>query len=120
MDENVLLGVGKHTMPLPPSFWRRHLSGGADLSFMTEAHHRVRNFAVIEIARSGEPLPPEDISQKLGLPLDEVLSILQDLEEHMTFLFRGDGRNVTWAYPVTTDKTPHRLSSSSGETIHAA
>lgn len=120
MDENVLLGVGNHTMPLPPAFWRRHLSGGADLSFMSEAHHRVRNFAVIQIARSGEPLPPEDISQKLGIPLNEVIPILDDLEKHLTFLFRGDGRNVSWAYPVTADKTPHQVIPSSGETIHAA
>ena len=120
MDENVLLGVGKHTMPLSPAMWRRHLSVGADLSFMSEVHHRVRNFVVIEIARTGKPLSPEDISEKLVIPLDEVISLLDDLEKHMTFLFRGDGNNVTWAYPVTTEVTPHRVTSSSGESIHAA
>lgn len=120
MDENVLLGIGRHTMPLSPSLWRRHLSSSADLSFMSELHHRVRNFVVIDIPRTGKPLSPEYISEKLGIPLDKVIAILDDLEKHMTFLFRGDGRKVSWAYPVTTDDTPHRVIFSSGESTHAA
>ena len=31
-----------------------------------------------------------------------------------------DGENVTWAYPVTTDQTPHHVTFSSGEEVHAA
>lgn len=120
MDESVLLGVGRHTMPLQPALWRRHLSAGADLSFMSADHHRVRNFLVIEIPRIGKPLSPEDISEKLRIQLEKVIPILDDLEKHMKFLFRRDGINVSWAYPVTTEDTPHRVAFSSGESIHAA
>lgn len=120
MDENVLLGIGRHTMPLQPALWRQHLSAGADLSFMSEYHHRVRNFVVAEIPRIGKPLSPEYISEKLSIPMEKVIPILDDLEKHMKFLFRSDGVNVSWAYPVTTDDTPHQIIFSSGESIHAA
>ncbi len=46
--------------------------------------------------------------------------VLDDLEKHMTFLFRNKGGEVTWAYPVTVDKTPNHLTFSSGEQIYAA
>jgi hypothetical protein len=38
----------------------------------------------------------------------------------MTFLYRGGGESVTWAYPVTVDRTPHRVAFSSGEQTYAA
>jgi hypothetical protein len=42
------------------------------------------------------------------------------LEKNMTFVYRGDGESVTRAYPVTVDRTPHRLAFSSGEQTYAA
>jgi hypothetical protein len=38
----------------------------------------------------------------------------------MTFLFRNEQGSVTWAYPVTVDQTPHRVTFSSGEQVYAA
>jgi hypothetical protein len=49
-----------------------------------------------------------------------VVSILDDLEARMTFLFRGERGVVTWAYPVTVDQTPHRVTFGTGERIYAA
>jgi hypothetical protein len=87
---------------------------------MTEDHHRVRDFAVTELPRLGRPLPPEHIAERTGLPLDRVEAMLSDLETHLFFLVRdGEGR-VSWAFPVTSDKTPHALELSTGETIQAA
>jgi len=68
----------------------------------------------------GQPLTPEFIARELSLPLDRVILILDELEAHMTFLFRSEGRAVTWAYPVTVERTPHRVTFSSGEQIYAA
>jgi hypothetical protein len=38
----------------------------------------------------------------------------------MTFLFRNEEGAVTWAYPVTVERTPHRVSLSTGEQVYAA
>jgi hypothetical protein len=87
---------------------------------MTEEHHRIRNFVVTELPRAGEPLSPEFIAQALKLPLDQVVGILDDLEKHMSFLFRNEQGAVEWAYPVTVDQTPHRMTFSTGERVNAA
>jgi len=49
-----------------------------------------------------------------------VNTILEDLERHMTFLFRNDDGAVIWAYPVTVDRTPHHVKLSTGEQVYAA
>ena len=120
MDDSLLLGLWRYLVPIPRAVWQRQVGGGFDLDFMNEEHHQVRNYVVREMPRIAEPIPPERIAQDLGLPLDRVVHILDDLEEHMAFLFRGNGRDVTWAYPVTVDPTPHRVTFDTGERIHAA
>ena len=121
MDKSLLLGVGHHTMPIPQSVWKGQVRGKEGrLDFMTEAHHQIRNFVVTELPRVGEPLAPELISQRLGLPLDRVVGLLDDLEKQMTFLFRNEHGAVEWAYPVTAAHTPHRVAFSTGERINAA
>jgi len=88
---------------------------------MTNNHHLVRKFVVRELPRnSGKPLTPEDIAQRLSLPFAAVITILEDLEKHLFFLVRNDAGEVSWAFPVTSDRTPHLLSFSSGEHIFAA
>jgi len=87
---------------------------------MSEEHHLVRDFAVRELPRVGEPLPPELIAQALELPLARAVALLDDLEEGMTFLFRDEQGAVTWAYPVTVDQTPHHVTFSTGEQVYAA
>jgi hypothetical protein len=90
------------------------------LSFMTEEHHLLRYFVVSELLRTGGPISPETISEKLGLPLTRVSFILDDLEKNLFFLVRNGEGAVSWAFPVTFDKTPHRLSFSTGEVLYAA
>ncbi len=125
MKKRLLLGVHRHTVGVPHFIWNRQVEGGARhsadrLAFMSPEHHAVRNLAVTELPRTGAPLPPEYIAEKLSLPLDRVLAILADLEKHLTFLFRNEQGAVAWAYPVTAEPTPHRVSFSSGEKLYAA
>ncbi len=87
---------------------------------MTQEHHRVRYFVVDELPRAGKPLEPEYIARQVDLPLERVISILDDLEKHLTFLVRDQAGAVSWAYPVTVDPTPHRLTFKSGERLYAA
>jgi hypothetical protein len=120
MNDSLLLGVWRYLVPIPRPIWQSQVHADADLGFMSEAHHRVRNFVVEELPRAGRPLSPERIAQALNLPLGRAIDILDDLEQHMTFLFRNDGRAVTWAYPVTAEPTPHHVTFSTGERIYAA
>jgi hypothetical protein len=112
-------------IPIPPTFWQRQIRQNAMkarrmLGFMSEKHHLVRNFVVKEIPRTGQSLAPEYIAQQLNLPIDNVKDILNQLEKKLFFLFRNQNGEVVWAYPVTVDKTPHRISFGSGEVLYAA
>jgi len=121
MDKKLLTGIWHLTLPVPPSIWHKRDEGGGDpLEFMSEAHHRMRDYAVMELPRSGKPLTPARIAQELQLPQAQVVELLDDLEKHKTFLFRDAQGAVTWAYPVTVDQTPHRVRFSTGEQVYAA
>ncbi|MBW2264518.1 MAG: hypothetical protein JRG91_21340 [Deltaproteobacteria bacterium] len=125
MSNRLLKGFWKLMIPIPGPLWKSRIAAArkmiqANLAFMSEDHHAVRNFVVRELPTHGKPLPPTLIAERLDLDISRVKSILQELEEHMTFLFRNDDGHVAWAYPVTADETPHRLTFSSGETLYAA
>ena len=71
-------------VPIPGPIWRGKVAKGMQdnvtrLAFMSEEHHLVRDFAVRELPRFGEPLLPELIAQALGLPLARVVAVLDDL-----------------------------------------
>ena len=60
------------------------------------------------------------VCDELGLPAEEVKLILDQLEARMTFLCRRGGEDVVWAYPVTAEETPHRVTLDTGERFFAA
>jgi hypothetical protein len=125
VKNSLLLGIWRLMVGLPKALWQREVARQArgaveSLGFMSEDHHRIRDFAVRELPRVGRPLSPAFIAQALDLPVERTVAILDELEKNMTFLYRGDGQSVTWAYPVTVDRTPHRVTFSSGEQAYAA
>jgi hypothetical protein len=75
---------------------------------------------VRELASRGRALGPEEISSALHLPLEQVETILDELETKLFFLVRNERGALAWAYPVTVDPTPHHMSFSSGEHLYAA
>jgi hypothetical protein len=87
---------------------------------MSEEHHQVRYFIVRELPRTGKPIQPEFISQSLELPLMRVYTILDELEKNLLFLVKNSQGAVSWAYPVTVEKTPHQLVFSTGERLYGA
>ena len=113
MKDRLLLGLGSYMIPIPRMIWERVVKGEARktrerLSFMSKDHHRVRDFAVLELPRTGAPLAPEAIAKALDLDVPRVISILDELEKRLTFVFRERPEEaVTWAYPMTVDETPH-------------
>ncbi|HEU0003274.1 MAG TPA: hypothetical protein VFQ36_20350 [Ktedonobacteraceae bacterium] len=126
MNDSILIGRQDKIISIPAGMWRQHLAqaqqhGSARLSFMTEEHHRVRNFVVSELPRNGgKPLRVEDIASRLLLPPVRVVEMLKELQQHLFFLVLNEAGEVSWAFPVTTDRTPHQLRFSSGESIFAA
>jgi len=122
MNNTLLLGVWRIMISLPPELWQRELAKEtqSDLAFMTPDHQLVRDFVVREMPRFNQPLSPETIAAAVDLSLERVHSILEELENAMTFLFRNASGAVTWTYPVTVEKTPHQVTFSSGEKLYAA
>jgi len=91
------------------------------LAFMTPRHHAVRNFVVRGLPRNdGRPLSLAQIAKALQLDPQLVTGLLDDLEKHLFFLVRNRRGEVSWAFPVTSDRTPHRLRFSTGERIFGA
>jgi len=122
MKGSALLGMGRLLLPLPGKIWQRNVtvSDPDALAWMSEDHHRVRDYAVRELPRQAAPLLPDTIAADLDLPLAQTVSILDDLEKHLTFLYRNPEGAVTWAYPVTVDETPHQFDYSTGESSYSA
>jgi hypothetical protein len=124
MKDRLLLGIGRSMVPIPRMVWQRLFQANvaktrARSGFMSQDHHRVRDFAVTELPRLGAPLSPQSIAGALDLPVPRVRSLLEELEAHLTFLFRNERGEVTWAYPVTVDETPHRARFSTGEEAYS-
>ena len=124
MKNRLLLGFGRVMIPIPRAVWQGAMKANArtvraGLGFMSEDHHKVRDFVVRELPRVGAPPAPDSIAAALDLAPPRVSSILDDLEKHLTFLFRNAQGEVTWAYPVTVDATPHRAHFSTGEEAYS-
>lgn len=125
MSETVLLGEGCQITKLPRKTWEGDLSqvpqhSETRLGFMSREHHLVRQFVVRELPRIGKPLQPEFISQSLKLSILRVNTILDELEKNLFFLVRNSHGAVTWAFPITVEKTPHELIFSTGERLYGA
>lgn len=121
MKDRALLGTGRRMIPIPGFLWRSEVSRKAkkqarkSLSFMTEEHHLVRDYVVRNLLGAEGPIAPGQISEATCLAPGRVISILEELEKGLVFLFRNDRGSVLWAYPVTADTTPHIVSLNSGE-----
>jgi len=125
MNKSLLLGLWRILLRIPRPIWQQEVTRSAraaekSLAFMTVDHHKVRDFVVREMPRIAKPIPPELIAQSLNMEPGQVISILDELEKNLTFLYRDEEGAVIWAYPVTVEQTPHRITFSSGEQIYAA
>lgn len=125
MEEKILLAQDRQIVEIPQAMWKQHLTqipqhSQARLNFMTESHHQVRYFVVEEMVNRQKPIEPEFIAEKLDLPLERVKVLLEELERKLFFLVRNEAGAVAWAYPVTVERTPHRLDFNSGERLYGA
>jgi hypothetical protein len=125
MSSHILLGVGRDIQTKRDDAFVKSVKGlparmASRLAFMSRNHHAVRDFVVRELPRQGRPLSPIQIAQVTGLTRQTVSAILAELERNLFFLVRNSEGNVSWAFPVTTSRTPHCLTFSTGEKIFGA
>ena len=125
MADTILIGRGDTISSIPQKDWEQELSSAPEfvsqrLKFMSPDHHLVRNFVVRELPRLGRPISLADISHALRLTRKRTTSIVEDLEKNLFFLVRGNGAEVSWAFPVTAEETGHHLVFSTGERLDAA
>ncbi len=125
MRNSLRLKIGRYFLPLPAALWRRLIERAADRirtagRRLGSEHRAVQHYAVREIARFPEPLPPAAIAAGTGIAEADVVAILAELEKRMTYLWRDPQGRVTWAYPVTAESTPHHMAFTSGERLDAA
>ena len=125
MAQKVLLGKGRHFEEIPRDSWEEEVAIRSQhipavLDFMTREHHLVRNMVVKEIAHKAGPVSSEKISTRLNMSPSQVNDLLDDLEKNLFFLVRDSRGDVSWAFPVTAEETPHKLTFNTGEIPHAA
>jgi hypothetical protein len=125
MDNQLLTGIWRTLLGVPPFLWEKQIEKAgrrvkASTGFMTRDHRRVHHYVVRELPRMGSPIPVERVARELALTLEHADALLSDLEKHLTFLCRDAQGRVVWAYPVTVEKTPHKITFDSGEQLYAA
>ena len=125
MKNKLMLGLWRYIINVPPFLWQNQITQGkrkfeTEHGSLSEEERLVHHFVVKKLPGNGKPLSPELISDKLGFPADRVKDALDSLEKRMTFLYRNGDGDVIWAYPVTVEKTPHKITFDTGEQLYAA
>ena len=125
MRNKLMAGIWRYVVGVPPFLWEKQIEKAVGKAksateFMTPEHRLVHHFVVREMPRLGKPIPSELVAEELALPLERASEILEDLEKHLTFLCSNSDGDVSWAYPVTVDKTPHAITFHTGERLYAA
>ena len=119
-----LLGMGRTMLPLPGLIWKSAFraaarTAAAGVSAMSSDHRRVHHFVVAQLPGAGAPMGPAAIESALALPHERVEKVLADLARRLTFIARNKRGEVSWAYPVTVEKTPHRAVLDTGEEAYS-
>ncbi len=125
MGNRLMAGVWRYMLGVPEFLWEKQIAKSEQkvkrhTRFMSPEHRLVHHFVVREMPRLGQPVPPELVTRELGLTSHRTGEILDDLEKRLTFLYRNSAGQVSWAYPVTVEKTPHSITFDSGERLFAA
>lgn len=125
MPNKLMAGVWRCILRVPPFLWEKQIEREVQevkrsTGFMSAEHRLVHHYVVRELPRHGRPIPQDLVAQELALAPGRTAEILEDLEKHLTFVYRDNEGRVVWAYPVTVEETPHSLTFDSGERLYAA
>jgi hypothetical protein len=125
MPNDIKICRGNEIEIKPRSEWIEALlniekKGDPRTAFLKDNHRKVRYYLVEYLPKIGKPISSISISEELNIPLSEVECILDELLKNTIFILRDGNGDVTWAFPVTIDKTPHRFTFNTGEVAYGA
>ena len=125
MSNKLMLGLWRYVLHVPPFVWQKQIEQGKKrfekaYGNMPQDFRDIHHFVVRALPLSGKPLSENFISGELGLSTDRIHAALDYLEKRMTYLYRNKAGEVIWAYPVTVEQTPHRITFDTGEELYAA
>ena len=122
---HVRVGLWGTTLPIPAFIINKLISSGIkkakrNVQRFSEDKKNIHHFVVRELPKVGRPISLDYISDNLKISPEKVERLVNELENEKTFLYRNNSDEINWAYPVTVDKTPHRVIFSTGEQVNAA
>jgi hypothetical protein len=122
---SVLFGFRKTTVSVPAFVVNREMEKAVrrirmKVKGFTAKKRKVHHFVVRELPGRGGPISINDVAHGLGMPLRRVEALIDELEKEKTFLYRRNSAGINWAYPVTVEATPHKITFSTGECVNAA
>jgi len=121
----MLMGIGKFMVPIPQVIASKGLDKSVSgmrtkADILSPEERKIHHFVVSRIAETKTPLTAEQVGKGLDLPADRVEATIDKLEVLKTFLYRSDGKEINWAYPLSLEDTGHHLTDSTGERFFAA
>ena len=125
LKHKLYMGFRGFMMRIPPLLSDKGARKGqkgakANADSLSNAERSVHHFIVNKMAVFKDPITAELIAGQMGMPIDQVLEIVDKLENLKTFIYRSDGRGINWAYPLSLENTGFRMTASSGEQFFAA
>jgi len=125
LKKKAFLGFWRFMIPLPQALIKKDIQKFAGAicrktAHISEEERKVHHFVVMTMTETNEPVTAECIAEKLEIPIDRVRGIVDKLEEMKVFFYRYNCLGINWAYPVTTENEPYKMSFSSGEQFNAA
>jgi hypothetical protein len=125
LKHKLYMGFCGFMMRIPPLLSNKGAKKGesgakANADDLSREERRVHHFIVMKMAVVKDPITTELIASEMGMPKDQVHQIIDKLENLKTFIYRGDGKGITWAYPLSLEDTGFRMTASSGEQFFAA
>ena len=124
-DRKMYMGIGKFMLPIPLFISNKGLEKGvsgaeAKAGQLSDEERKVHHYVVERMPTAEMPLSIELLSDELGIPEETVAKIIEKLEGLKTFLYRSNGKEIDWAYPLSLDNTGHRMTVNTGESFNAA
>lgn len=125
LKRRVLMGIGRFMIPIPRMIASKGLGKGtagvrAKADLLSPEERKIHHFIVSRMAETKTPLTSEQVSKEFDLTVDRVEAMIDKLEVLKTFLYRSDGKEINWAYPLSLEDTGHQMTDSTGEQFFAA
>ena len=124
-SHKLYMGFRGFMMRIPPLLSEKGAKKGEkgarqNANSLSRNERRIHHLIVMKMAVINEPISAELIASEMGMPIDQVMDIINKLENLKTFIFRTDQKRIDWAYPLSLENTGFLLTATSGKRFFAA